>query len=153
MARKFKMRLFQIVFKHCDLKVYLPRKDIPTTISFHLGQKQGIFRRFSSKAIQSVFHPEFGSFDFDNINDSSGTEIQSWDGQFSFALRNMLALTKIGEKCKDTKDDFDVHIVQCKKKDWSQTLKFFCCFYKIPFSSCKTRVRLVKNSCSIWHWR
>ena len=96
----------------------LPRIDLPTTVSFNFSQKQGIFRRFSSEPVQSVFHhPEFGSFDLDDINNTSGTEIQSRNGQFSFAPRNMLALAKIDEKCKETKDDFDVHNVQCIKKD------------------------------------
>ena len=99
-------------------KIILPRKDLPTTVSFNFSQKQGISRRFSSEPVQSVFHhPEFGSFDLDDINNTSGTEIQSRNGQFSFAPRNMLALAKIDEKCKDTKDDFDVHTVQCIKKD------------------------------------
>ena len=53
-----------------------------------------------------------------------------------------MALAKIYEKCKDTKDDFDVHNVQCIKKDWSQTLKFFAAFSKFL----SPRVRLVLDS-------
>ena len=154
LARKFKMRLFEIVFKHCDLKKYIYlektfQQQFPST----LVKNKEFFAAFLRK--------RFSRF-----------SIRSSDLLTSITLMTLLVLRSKAEMV-----NFPLHWGICwlwprltknaktqkmilmsisfsvKRKTEVRRWNFFCCFYKIPFSSCKTRVRLVKNSCSIWHWR